>query len=45
VGEFIKAPYPAWTAVGTTSLLAPRGLVEVQMVARVPDPATKDSRK
>jgi len=44
-GEFIKAPYPAWTAVGTTGLLASRGLVEVQMVARVPDSTPKDSRK
>ena len=34
--DYIKAPYPAWTAVGTNGLLAPRGLVEVQMVARVP---------
>jgi enamine deaminase RidA (YjgF/YER057c/UK114 family) len=36
-GEFIKAPYPAWTAVGTTGLLADGGLVEVQMIARVPE--------
>lgn len=35
-GDYIKAPYPAWTAVGTTGLLAPRGLVEVQMIARLP---------
>lgn len=35
-GDYIKAPYPAWTAVGTSGLLAPRGLVEVQMIARVP---------
>lgn len=34
--EYIKEPYPAWTAVGTTSLLAERGVVEVQMVARLP---------
>jgi enamine deaminase RidA (YjgF/YER057c/UK114 family) len=37
--DFIKAPYPAWTAVGTTGLLPPRGLVEVQMVARLPTPS------
>lgn len=36
VGEYVKAPYPAWTAVGTTGLLPPRGLVEVQMIARLP---------
>ena len=35
-GEYVKAPYPAWTAVGTTGLLPPRGLIEVQMIARVP---------
>ena len=33
--DYIKAPYPAWTAVGANGLLAPRGLVEVQMVARL----------
>lgn len=35
--DYIKAPYPAWTAIGTNGLLAQRGLVEVQMIARVPD--------
>ena len=34
--DYIKAPYPAWTAIGTNGLLAPRGLVEVQMIARLP---------
>lgn len=34
--DYIKAPYPAWTAVGTNGLLAKRGLVEVQMIARLP---------
>lgn len=33
------APYPAWTAIGTNGLLPPRGLVEVQMVARLPTPS------
>jgi enamine deaminase RidA (YjgF/YER057c/UK114 family) len=37
VGEFIKPPYPAWTAVGTTGLLSDGGIVEVQLIARVPD--------
>ena len=36
-GEFIKPPYPAWTAVGTTGLLSDGGIVEVQLIARVPD--------
>jgi enamine deaminase RidA (YjgF/YER057c/UK114 family) len=35
-GDYFKAPYPAWTAVGTTGLLADGGIVEVQLVARLP---------
>jgi enamine deaminase RidA (YjgF/YER057c/UK114 family) len=34
--EFMHAPHPAWTAVGTTELLAPHGIIEVQMIAKVP---------
>lgn len=41
IGEFIrvkdryvKAPYPAWTAVGTTELAIPGALVEIQIIAR-----------
>jgi enamine deaminase RidA (YjgF/YER057c/UK114 family) len=34
--EFMSAPYPAWTAVGTTGLLTDTGIVEVQMIAHVP---------
>jgi enamine deaminase RidA (YjgF/YER057c/UK114 family) len=37
-GEFLKPPYPAWTAVGTTGLLSDGGIVEVQLIARVPPP-------
>lgn len=33
IGEFIRAPYPAWTAVGTTGLLAEGGIVEIQLIA------------
>jgi enamine deaminase RidA (YjgF/YER057c/UK114 family) len=42
IGEFIRPPYPAWTAVGTTGLLSDGGIVEVQLIARtrVP-PASK----
>lgn len=36
VADYVKAPYPAWTAVGSSGLLAKRGLVEVQMIARLP---------
>lgn len=34
IGEFVKAPYPAWTAVGTTGLLGQNGIVEVQLIAK-----------
>jgi enamine deaminase RidA (YjgF/YER057c/UK114 family) len=33
IGEFVKPPYPAWTAVGTTGLLGTNGIVEVQLIA------------
>ena len=36
IDEFMKPPYPAWTAVGTTELLWDRGLIEIQLIARVP---------
>jgi len=34
--EFVQAPYPAWTAIGTTELAVPGGLVEIQIIARKP---------
>jgi enamine deaminase RidA (YjgF/YER057c/UK114 family) len=34
--EFTQAPHPAWTAVGTTGLLAPTGVVEMQVIAHIP---------
>jgi len=34
--EFMPGPHPAWTAVGTTGLLADTGLVEIQVIARAP---------
>ncbi len=34
--EFMTAPHPAWTAVGTTGLLADDGVVEIQMIAHIP---------
>jgi enamine deaminase RidA (YjgF/YER057c/UK114 family) len=33
IDEFMKPPYPAWTAVGTTGLLGSNGIVEVQLIA------------
>jgi enamine deaminase RidA (YjgF/YER057c/UK114 family) len=35
IDEFIKPPYPAWTAVGTTGLLGTGGIVEIQLIAKV----------
>ena len=35
IGEFMRGPYPAWTAVGTTGLLGNGGIVEVQLIAKV----------
>ena len=35
IGEFMKAPYPAWTAVGTTGLLSDGGIVEVRLIAKI----------
>ena len=34
--EFMKDPYPAWTAVGTTALIPDAGIVEIQMIAHIP---------
>jgi len=34
--EVMSPPHPAWTAVGTTGLLADDGVVEIQMIAYVP---------
>jgi enamine deaminase RidA (YjgF/YER057c/UK114 family) len=39
IDEFMKPPYPAWTAVGTTGLLGTNGIVEVQLIAKVREPA------
>ncbi len=36
LGDYVRAPYPAWTAVGTTGLLADTGVVEVQVIASAP---------
>lgn len=34
--EFSTGPRPAWTAVGTTGLLAPGGIVEIQLTVHAP---------
>ena len=33
--EFMKPPYPAWTAVGTTALIPDNGIVEIQAVVHL----------
>ena len=34
--EYVKEPYPAWTAIGTPELALPGGLVEIRVTARLP---------
>ena len=43
--EFMTAPHPAWTAVGTTGLLSDTGVVEIQMIAYAPRPAAASPRR
>ena len=33
--EFMPPPHPAWTAIGTTRLAIPTGVVEIQMIAHL----------
>lgn len=37
-GEFSQGPRPAWTAVGTTGLLSPTGIVEIELTVHSPAP-------
>ncbi len=32
--RYIEAPFPAWTAIGVTSLYEPQGLVEIKITTR-----------
>lgn len=32
--RYVKAPFPAWTAIGVSRLLPPNGLAEIKVVAR-----------
>jgi enamine deaminase RidA (YjgF/YER057c/UK114 family) len=34
--EFIKEPYPAWTAIGISQLASPKARVEIRVTARKP---------
>ena len=33
--EYLRKPYPAWTAIGVTELAMPGGLVEIRAIARL----------
>lgn len=33
--EFVKAPYPTWTAIGVSELFPDGGLVEIRVIARL----------
>ena len=35
--RYIKEPYPAWTAIGTTALARRNGLAEIQVIASKAD--------
>lgn len=43
--KYAVEPHPAWTAVGTTGLFSPRGIVEIEMVVYVPEGAKRDHKK
>ena len=34
--QYVKAPFPAWTAIGVAALYEPEALVEVKLIARNP---------
>ncbi len=33
--DFVKKPYPAWTAIGATELALPGALVEIKVIAKL----------
>jgi enamine deaminase RidA (YjgF/YER057c/UK114 family) len=34
--RYIRAPYPAWTAIGVSRLIPDNGITEIKLVAKVP---------
>jgi enamine deaminase RidA (YjgF/YER057c/UK114 family) len=34
--RYIRAPFPAWTAIGVSRLIPDKGLTEIKMVAKLP---------
>ncbi len=43
--KYVKAPYPAWTAIDVDRLLPDGGLVEIKIVARNPRRAKSPARR
>lgn len=43
-GDYVRAPYPAWTAVGVAELRRPGALVEVKVIARINAPMLTDQK-
>jgi hypothetical protein len=39
--KYVKAPYPAWTAIDVDRLIPERGITEIKVVARRPAPAAQ----
>ncbi len=35
--QYVKRPYPAWTAIEVAGLMTPGALVEIRVIARKPD--------
>lgn len=36
--KYVRAPYPAWTAIGVSRLIPDNGLTEIKIVAKLPAP-------
>jgi enamine deaminase RidA (YjgF/YER057c/UK114 family) len=43
--RYMKAPYPAWTAIGVVELAVPDALVEIRVTARLRDRRTTRQRR
>ena len=39
--RYIKSPPPKWSAIGTSGLLQPGGIVEIELIAHVPQKAAQ----
>jgi enamine deaminase RidA (YjgF/YER057c/UK114 family) len=39
--KYVKAPYPAWTAIDVDRLIPERGITEIKIVAKRPAPAPR----